>query len=167
MNLLFSWADVPLWSWIVSAVIIVIAIVIIVLIILWARKKSAQNSGKSSKKSTEEKPASTATASSTAKTEEKPQPAKQEATQKPAEIPAPAATAKSEPAPAKDNGKVYHISKRKNDGKWQIKLEGGAKAIKLFDTQAEAIAYGKTLSDNQDARVVLHKLDGSFRKLTY
>ena len=63
--------------------------------------------------------------------------------------------------------KVYHISKRKDDGKWQIKAEGGAKAIKLFLTQKEAIDYCKTLAGNQEARIMIHKEDGSFRKLTY
>ncbi|MDE6585609.1 MAG: DUF2188 domain-containing protein [Clostridia bacterium] len=66
-----------------------------------------------------------------------------------------------------DDDKVYHISKRKDDGKWQIKMAGGAKAIKLFDTQAEAMAYGKQLAQNQGARIMLHKVDGSFRKLNY
>jgi cytoskeletal protein RodZ len=68
---------------------------------------------------------------------------------------------------AKTAAKVYHISKRKDDGKWQVKFAGGSKAIKLFDTQAEAIEYAKKLADNQDARIVIHKEDGSFRRLTY
>lgn len=63
--------------------------------------------------------------------------------------------------------KVYHISKRKDDGMWQVKLAGGAKAIKLFKTQAEAIDLAKSLADSQDGRIVIHKEDGSFRKLTY
>lgn len=84
-------------------------------------------------------------------------------TVKPVAKPAPAA--KTEPKVYEN--KVYHISKRKEDGRWQIKIEGGAKAIKLFNTQAEAMDYGKTLAQNQDARIMLHKVDGSFRKLTY
>ena len=67
----------------------------------------------------------------------------------------------------KSASKVYHISKRKDDGRWQIKAEGGAKAIKLFLTQKEAIDYCKTLAGNQEARIMIHKEDGSFRKLTY
>ncbi|MCD8295825.1 MAG: DUF2188 domain-containing protein [Clostridia bacterium] len=50
---------------------------------------------------------------------------------------------------------------------WQVKLAGGAKAIKLFKTQAEAIDLAKSLADSQDGRIVIHKEDGSFRKLTY
>lgn len=68
---------------------------------------------------------------------------------------------------AKNAVKVYHISKRKDDGKWQIKAAGGARAIKLFNTQAEAIDYAKTLAGKQDANIVIHKTDGSFRKLKY
>lgn len=63
-----------------------------------------------------------------------------------------------------NRGRVYHITERKEDGKWQIKGEGDAKAIKLFDTQAQAIAYCKTLAGNQDGRVVIHRKDGTIRK---
>ncbi|MDE6613134.1 MAG: DUF2188 domain-containing protein [Clostridia bacterium] len=62
--------------------------------------------------------------------------------------------------------RVYHISKRREDGQWQIKAAGGAKAIKLFRTQAEAINHAITLADNQDGRVVVHKADGSFKSVT-
>ena len=74
------------------------------------------------------------------------------------------ATTKAADKPAP---KVYHISKRKDDNRWQIKAEGAARAIRLFNTQKEAIDYGKTLAENQGARVMIHKEDGSFRKLTY
>lgn len=67
----------------------------------------------------------------------------------------------------KPTAKVYHISKRKEDNRWQIRAEGGAKAIKLFNTQKEAIDYCKTLANNQEARIMIHKEDGSFRKLSY
>ena len=30
-----------------------------------------------------------------------------------------------------------------NDGKWQLKRENAARATKTFDTQKEAIAYGR------------------------
>ena len=73
-------------------------------------------------------------------------------------------TAKPEP---KDEDMVYHISKRKEDRKWQVKAEGAAKALKLFFTQDEAIAYAKSVAGNQEGRIVIHKEDGSFRKLKY
>ena len=39
--------------------------------------------------------------------------------------------------------KNYHVSKRSEDGKWQVKFANGQKAIKLFATQAEAIEFAK------------------------
>ena len=53
------------------------------------------------------------------------------------------------------------------DGKWQVKFAKGEKAIKLFDTQAEAIAYAKKLAENQDGNITIHKKDGSIRKQKY
>ena len=44
---------------------------------------------------------------------------------------------------AEERSKVYHISKRKEDGKWQVKFANGQRALKLFDTQLEAIAFAK------------------------
>lgn len=83
-----------------------------------------------------------------------------------------AADKKPAPAPekkeqAKPSTKTYHISLRKSDGMWQVKAAGAEKAVKLFNTQAEAIEYCKPLAENQDANIMIHKKDGSFRKLTY
>ena len=44
---------------------------------------------------------------------------------------------KTETAEEKERARNYHVAKRA-DGKWQVKFAGGEKAIKLFDTQAEA-----------------------------
>ncbi|MCM1438531.1 MAG: DUF2188 domain-containing protein [Roseburia sp.] len=63
--------------------------------------------------------------------------------------------------------KIYHISKRKDDNKWQVKAQGADKALKLFLTQAEAIAFAKKTAGNQEAKIMIHKEDGSFRRLTY
>ena len=63
--------------------------------------------------------------------------------------------------------RVYHISYRKENRKWQVKAVGDTKALKLFWTQAEAIEYAKSVAGNQEGRIVIHKEDGSFRKLTY
>ena len=63
-------------------------------------------------------------------------------------------------------GKKYHISRNK-DGKWQVKGEKADKALKLFDTQKEAIAYAESVSKNQDGNVVIHKKDGKVRKQDY
>lgn len=82
-------------------------------------------------------------------------------------------TAKKEDSkPAdKDEGasgaKVYHISKRKEDKKWQVKAEGADKALRLFFTQTDAIEYAKKVAGNQEGRIVIHKEGGGFRKLNY
>lgn len=62
--------------------------------------------------------------------------------------------------------KNYHISLRP-DGKWQVKLSKGGKAIKLFDTQAEAIAFAKARAKSQDGHITIHKVDGKIRKQKY
>ncbi len=62
--------------------------------------------------------------------------------------------------------KNYHIALRP-DGKWQVKLSKGGKAIKLFDTQAEAIAFAKARAKSQDGHITIHKVDGKIRKQKY
>ena len=56
--------------------------------------------------------------------------------------------------------KTYHVVKRA-DGKWEVKFAGGAKAIKLFDTQKEALAYSKELAKNQDGALLVHNSKGA------
>ena len=63
-------------------------------------------------------------------------------------------------------GQKYHISLNE-DGKWQVKGEKAGKALKLFDTQKEAIAYAKTVAGNQEGNIVIHKVDGKIRKQDY
>ena len=62
--------------------------------------------------------------------------------------------------------KKYHISLRE-DEKWQVKCEGAEKALKLFDTQKEAIDYAKTVAGTQEGSIVIHKVDGKIRKQKY
>ncbi len=71
------------------------------------------------------------------------------------------------PEAKKAPAKKYHIAQRKEDDKWQVKAEGAEKALKLFNTQQEAIDYAKKVADNQEGYIIIHKKDGSFRKLTY
>ena len=78
----------------------------------------------------------------------------------------------AKPAPAKkpvkpEEDQVYHISKRKTDRMWYVQAEGSSKALKKFFTQEEAINYAKSVAGNQEGRIVIHKEDGSFRKLSY
>ena len=62
--------------------------------------------------------------------------------------------------------KNYHISLR-DDGKWQVKLQKGTKPLKLFDTQAEAIAFAKEKAKNQEGTITIHKVNGQIRKQKY
>lgn len=62
--------------------------------------------------------------------------------------------------------KNYHISLRE-DGKWQVKLQKGSKPLKLFDTQAEAIAFAKEKAKNQEGTITIHKVNGQIRKQKY
>ena len=59
--------------------------------------------------------------------------------------------------------RIYHVSKRE-DKKWQVKFANGKKAIKLFDTQAEAIVFAKKLAKSQDGSIRVHSLKGRIRK---
>ncbi len=70
-------------------------------------------------------------------------------------------------APRTITKKVYHVSLRKDDGKWQVKYGGGKKAIKLFDTQAEAIKFAEERADSQEGSISIHKKDGKIRKQDY
>ena len=96
------------------------------------------------------------------------EPAKEAAPEKPAGSTAqPAEAAPAAEEKARPAYKTYHVSKRKAENKWQVKMAGGAKAIKMFITQAEAIDFAKKLAENQEAKIVIHKEDGTFRRLTY
>lgn len=61
-----------------------------------------------------------------------------------------------------DEVKVYHISKRE-DKKWQVRIDGGDRALKLFFTQKEAIDYTRQISGKK--RILVHKEDGGVREV--
>ena len=131
----------------------------------------------------EEQPAPAARRAQPAKKDEEPakvEPAKKAAPAKKEEVqPAPAKKAapakkqepekKEEPAkkeaaaPAKDAGptKVYHLTKRKEDGMWAITFVGGQKAVKLFKTKKEAEAALKVLTENQGATALIRNSKGA------
>ena len=76
----------------------------------------------------------------------------------PAKKPAPI----KKPAPKKeDPTKVYHLTKRKEDGMWAITFVGGQKAVKLFKTKKEAEDYLATLADNQGASALIKNSKGA------
>ena len=62
--------------------------------------------------------------------------------------------------PSKDSKRVYHLSKRE-DGKWAVKLAGGDKVIKLFDTQKEGLEYCNKMAENQGGTVLVHASKGA------
>ncbi len=64
----------------------------------------------------------------------------------------------------KFTARVYHISKQRAINQWQVKLAGGEKAIKYFNTQQEAIDYAKELVAKNGGSIRIHSLTGQMRK---
>ena len=60
----------------------------------------------------------------------------------------------------KDATRVYHVSKRKEDGKWVVKFTGGEKVIKTFTTQKEALEFTKKMAEKQDGVMLVHASKG-------
>lgn len=88
------------------------------------------------------------------------------ATKKPETKKPAAKSAAEKPAPKakpnlKEGKRVYHVVKREEDGMWEVKFAGGDKAIKLFATQAEAVAYTKKMAENQDGTMLVHNSKGA------
>ena len=95
------------------------------------------------------------------KEEKKVEPAKKEEPVKKEEPKKAAPAKKEETAKKEDPGyRTYHLVKRE-DGKWEVKFAGGQKAIKLFDTQKEALEYSKKMAANQDGTVLVHNSKGA------
>lgn len=69
--------------------------------------------------------------------------------------------AKEEKSSAADKTRVYHVVKREKDNKWEVKFAGGEKAIKLFNTQKEAIEYSKVMAENQGGTYLVHNSKGA------
>lgn len=154
--------NVPGWVWwLIGAVALIalITVIVIMIIIDVNKRKYGDDFGKGDEAKPKEKAEKKAAKETETKPVKETKAAEKKAETKPEKV--------NEEKPAKKAAKVYHISKRKEDGMWQIKAAGGEKAIKLFRTQKEAIDYCKTLANNQDASIMIHKEDGSFRKLTY
>lgn len=66
--------------------------------------------------------------------------------------------------PKQYNQRVYHISRQKMVGKWQVKLATSNKVIKFFDTQYEAINFAKALVKTQGGSIRIHSVKGKMRK---
>ena len=57
--------------------------------------------------------------------------------------------------------KVYHLTKRKEDGMWAITFVGGKKPVKLFKTKKEAEEYLAVLTENQGASALIRNSKGA------
>lgn len=92
--------------------------------------------------------------------------AKPAAEKKPAEkkTAAKPAAAEKKPAATKKQYVLPHKNAKGEQDGWSVKLEGSAKATKVFKTKAEAEAYAKELAKKQGADVVRQKKDGKFQK---
>lgn len=171
---------IPNWAWLVIALAVVIVLIIVIAVAVSRKKKKSKEQPAAISEiecETEQQPVAEESAeevpvahneeaveeASVTQNKEGSEPAaKEEIKENKAE-----AKPKLVEKPATTTKKTYHISLRKADGMWQVKAAGAEKAIKLFKTQAEAIEYCKPLAQNQDANIMIHKKDGSFRKLTY
>lgn len=59
-------------------------------------------------------------------------------------------------------GKPQHVTPHP-DGGWQVKGAGNEKATKRTDTQKEAIDVAKSIAQNRQTEVVIHRPDGRIR----
>ncbi|MGI6734724.1 MAG: hypothetical protein BWY30_00805 [Tenericutes bacterium ADurb.Bin239] len=60
---------------------------------------------------------------------------------------------KEEVKKEKEYDRIYHIMKRAKDDRWIVKIAQSRKAIKIFDTQKEAIEYAEILASNNNGVV--------------
>lgn len=58
-------------------------------------------------------------------------------------------------------GKNQHIVP-KDDG-WAVKGAGNSKVTKTFETQKDAIDFGRQIAKNQESELVIHRKDGTIR----
>jgi len=59
--------------------------------------------------------------------------------------------------------KNQHVTPHSGGG-FQVKGAGNSKATKIFDTQHEAIAYGRGIAKNQQSELVIHNTKGRIRE---
>jgi hypothetical protein len=102
--------------------------------------------------------ASTKPAANAPKKEEKP--AVKTTAKKEPKVVKPEVSSAVAPKEKKEGKAVYHLKKREKDGKWEVLRRGGEKAIKLFDTKAEAEEYCKQMAENQGGTLLVHASKG-------
>ena len=163
------------WGWILIVAAVVVIVIVVILIVV-AKKRGASDGAEETE--VKDSPAEETPAADEPEVEEYDKPeAEDEEVEEESEEEQPAAQESSQSseeavraevkADKLKPNKTYHIAKRKVDNRWQVKMAGGSKAIKLFNTQYEAIDFAKKLAENQEAKIVIHKEDGTFRRLTY
>lgn len=60
-------------------------------------------------------------------------------------------------------GKNQHVTPHTSGG-FQVKGAGNSRATKVFDTQREAISYGKEIAKNQQSELFIHNRTGQIRE---
>lgn len=60
-------------------------------------------------------------------------------------------------------GKNQHVTPHPNGG-YQVIGAGNSKATKTFNTQKEAISFGKEIAKNQKSELVIHNQKGRIRE---
>lgn len=50
------------------------------------------------------------------------------------------------------------------DGEWAVQTENAQRAIKITNTQAEAIEYGREIAKNQQSELIILGKDGKIRE---
>jgi len=58
-------------------------------------------------------------------------------------------------------GKNQHIVPKDNG--WAVKGAGNSKVTKTFETQKDAIDFGRQIAKNQESELVIHRKDGTIR----
>ncbi|WP_414154961.1 DUF2188 domain-containing protein [Pseudomonas sp. BNK-43-a] len=60
------------------------------------------------------------------------------------------------------SGKNQHVVP--HDGGWAVRGAGNSKVTKEFDTQREAIDYGRSIARNQESELLIHGRNGQIRE---
>lgn len=59
--------------------------------------------------------------------------------------------------------KSQHVVPSPNGG-WSVRKTGASRASKVFDTQSEAVGYGKALAKKEKSELYIHRRDGTIRQ---
>ena len=59
-------------------------------------------------------------------------------------------------------GKNVHVTKRENG--WAVITEGSEKAVKITETQREAIDLGKSIAKNNESELIIHNRENKIRE---